>query len=150
MTIRSIAEIVSRRPFVTVAPDDTLRSACLRLSDGGVGALAVLAGTEIVGILSDRDIVTRGVCAGLDLDRAQVSEVMTPDPKTVDTGFGLAWAVEIMIEGRFRHLPVVEAGRAIGMLSMRDIPVDYRAMVARFSETRSGATAREPRTIRLH
>ena len=61
---------------------------------------------------------------------------MTADPKTVTASEGLNDALAHMTDGRFRHMPVMEDGRCIGLLSIRDIPTEYRMMYERFQEMR--------------
>src|SRR5207244_1315365 len=100
----------------------TALDASRKMIDEKVGALLVLEGDRLVGIVSERDIVARVVVKERDAEKTLVSEVMTADVRTVSEGASLLSALEVMHEGRFRHLPVVDgAGKVIGMLSVRDV-----------------------------
>jgi len=133
--IRDVGSAVREREFFTIAPDDSLRAACRQLRECRVDALAVLSGERLVGMLSEHDVIHRGIGADRRSDETQVAEVMTADPVTIGAGQSLAEAMQAMQEGGFRHLPVLEAGRLIGILSMRDIPTDYRLMLERYRES---------------
>jgi len=112
---------IARRAH-SVAPRATALDASRKMIDEGVGAVLVLDGDRLVGILSERDIVARIVVKGRDSEKTLVSEIMTADVKTVSEGASLLSALEVMHAGRFRHLPVVDAaGKVIGMLSVRDV-----------------------------
>lgn len=134
MIIRQIRDILAGRPLHAIGSGDTLRAACRVMGEHDIGALAVIDGGRLVGIVSERDIIRRAVGRGRRMDDTRVDEVMTPDPVTVDAGASLAEAMGAMIAGHFRHLPVMEDDRVIGMLSKRDVPTDYRLMFERFGE----------------
>lgn len=139
MFIRSIRDIVANRPAPTVAPQDSIREAARRLDRHGVGALAVLEDGRVVGLVSERDIIRKCISQDLSPDTTSVAQAMTPDPVTVQADQGLADAIHHMEGGHFRHLPVLdESGACIGLLSIRDIPAEYRMMVERFREMQSG------------
>jgi CBS domain-containing protein len=107
------------RDLVTVAPDDLLGGAAVRMAERRVGAALILDGERLVGILSERDIL-RAVAAG-GAEHAPVSAWMTPNPETIEPDDSLDHAAVLMIHGGFRHLPVVDSGRAVGILSIRDL-----------------------------
>lgn len=102
---------------------------------------------HLVGILCERDVLRRVICEGRRADDTRVREVMTRNPRTISAGQSLAAAMAEMIDGGFRHLPVTRDGRVVGMLSMRDIPTQYRLMFERFAEVRP-ATSGVERSIR--
>jgi CBS domain-containing protein len=105
-----------------IAPRATALDASRMMIDEGVGAILVLEGERLVGIVSERDIVARVVVGGRDAGQTLVSDIMTGDVRTVSEGASLLSALEVMHEGRFRHLPVVDAaGKVIGMLSVSDV-----------------------------
>jgi CBS domain-containing protein len=83
-----------------------------------VGSIVVCEGERLVGILTERDIL--GLFARGELETT-VGQVMTRNPETVEPDESLAQARLVMLHGGFRHLPVVEGGRVIGMLSLRDL-----------------------------
>ena len=139
MFIRSIREIIANRPAPTVVPQDNIRDAARQLDQNGVGALVVLEEGRVVGVLSERDIIRKCISQDLSPDTTTVAQAMTPDPVTVRADQGLADAIHHMEAGHFRHLPVLDdSGACVGLLSIRDIPSEYRMMVERFREMQSG------------
>lgn len=134
MIIRSIREVIAGRKLSCVAPDLTVRAACRLLVDADAGALAVMEDGRLVGMLCEHDVIRKCVASGRRADETRVAEIMTPDPVTIRAEAPLADALELMTGRGFRHLPVTEAGQVVGMLSMRDIPTEYRLMAERFAE----------------
>ena len=109
----------------------TVAAACHRMREHGIGALAVLDGTRLVGILSERDVSLRVIAGHRDPMLTLVREVMTREPRTIPAQASAQDATRIMLAGGFRHLPVTRDGVAVGMLSLRDIPHRYIATEAR-------------------
>ena len=107
------------RDLLAVGADVPLAEAARRMTGRGVGAVIVLDGDTLAGILTERDIL-RAVGSGTPGD-APVAEWMTRQPETVEPSDATDHAASLMIHGGFRHLPVVEAGRVVGMLSIRDL-----------------------------
>ena len=105
--------------LLTVEPDARLAEAARRMAQRGVGAVLVLEGERLAGILTERDLL-KAVAAGFT-EEARVSEWMTRQPETVEPDETTDQAASLMIHGGFRHLPVVEGGRVIGILSIRDL-----------------------------
>jgi CBS domain-containing protein len=85
-----------------------------------VGALMVVEGGRLTGIFTERDAVFRVLAEGRDPAVTHVSEVMTIKPRTIDPEKAVGHALMIMYDGGFRHVPVVEEGKPIGMISARD------------------------------
>ncbi|SIO39871.1 CBS domain-containing protein [Rhodovulum sp. ES.010] len=139
MGFKLIRSVIEGRKLCHAAPEASLREACRRLETCDEGALAVIEKGGLVGILTERDVIRRAVCRGLAMDGTSVGRVMTPDPATADIDESLSDAQTIMMAGRFRHLPVLDAGRPVGMLSFRDVPAEYRVMVERYGLYRDGA-----------
>jgi CBS domain-containing protein len=107
------------RDLLTVAPDDTLAEVAKRMVAKDVGAVLVHEGDVLRGILTERDVL-RAVADGLD-DTTRVRDRMTANPETLDADDTTEHAAVLMIHGGFRHLPVMEAGAVVGMLSIRDL-----------------------------
>ncbi len=105
---------------MAVRPEDRLDGAAKRMQDSQVRSLVVLAGNRLRGILTEHDI-TRAAADGVDVTLATVAEYMTQDPLTVSLDTDVRDAVEAMLEFDFRHLPVVQAGAVVGMVSLRDL-----------------------------
>jgi CBS domain-containing protein len=107
------------RDLLVVAADDALGDVVGRMAERNVGAVLVLDGERLVGILTERDVL-RVVADGTDLGTA-VSTRMTHAPETIESSDSVEHAAVLMIHGGFRHLPVVEEGSAVGILSIRDL-----------------------------
>jgi CBS domain-containing protein len=115
----SIADLMTA-DVVTVAPEDTLGEAAAKMTEKGIGAVVVSDFGRMIGILSERDIM-RAVADRIHSSEARVREWMTADPVTATTETSVEEAGRTMLENGFRHLPVVDGERAIGMLSIRDV-----------------------------
>jgi CBS domain-containing protein len=107
------------RAALTDRPDDDLAAAARKMWEQQTGSLLVLEGEELVGIITERDVL-RAVATGTPLD-TPVSELMSRDLITVEPGTSLREAARIMTEKWIRHLPVLEAGRLVGVVSQRDL-----------------------------
>jgi CBS domain-containing protein len=107
------------RSLLTIGSDATLGEAAARMAERGVGAVVVLEGDAIAAILTERDVM-RAVAAGED-GSAPVTEWMTRHPDTIEPDDTTDHAASLMIHGGFRHLPVVEGGNVVGMVSIRDL-----------------------------
>jgi len=107
------------RNLVTVTAGTTLGEAAAKMAERGVGAVVVLEGESLVAILTERDVM-RAVGSGKD-GSAPVSEWMTRHPDTIEPGDTTDHAASLMIHGGFRHLPVVEEGQVVGIVSIRDL-----------------------------
>ena len=114
-----IADVMNT-DVVTVAPEDTLGEAAAKMTERGIGAVVVSDFGRMIGILSERDIM-RAVADRVHSSEARVREWMTPDPVTATPDTPVDEAGRTMLEHGFRHLPVVEGERAIGIVSLRDV-----------------------------
>ncbi len=108
------------RDVLTVAPEDTLGEAAAKMTERGVGAVVVADFGRMIGILSERDIM-RAVADRIHSSEARVREWMTADPITATPDTTIEEAGRTMLEHGFRHLPVVDGDRAVGIVSIRDI-----------------------------
>jgi CBS domain-containing protein len=107
------------RDLLTVAPGDRLREVAQRMCDRDVGAVLVMESDSLVGILTERDVL-RAVAAGVQ-DDTTVADHMTRDPETMSPDDTTQHAAVLMIHGGFRHMPLVEADKVVGVLSIRDL-----------------------------
>jgi CBS domain-containing protein len=105
--------------LLTVAASARLGEAAKRMVARGVGAVLVMEGDRLEGILTERDLM-RAVASGYS-EAAQVADWMTRHPETIETSDTTDHAASLMIHGGFRHLPVVEQGRVAGIISIRDL-----------------------------
>lgn len=103
-----------------VGPETSLASAARFMVDEDAAALAVIGGRELIGILTDRDLV-RAAAAGIAMDDVPVSEWMSEAPDTVPPGVSIAEAAEWMLEMGYRHLPVVDNDELLGIVDVRDL-----------------------------
>jgi CBS domain-containing protein len=121
MTVARILAEKGRDVFTT-EPHRTLREVIAMLAEKGVGAVVVAdAAMHVLGILSERDVVRVIAQHGAGALDEQVSRFMTPKVTTVTREATIDHLMETMTEGRFRHLPVVEDGRLIGIVSIGDV-----------------------------
>lgn len=107
----------------TVRPNTNIKSVSQTIKNKGIGALPVLSNGELVGIISERDIVTKVVTEGYNPQHTLVVDIMTPNPTIVFPDYDLEECLDLMEKGKFRHLPVVDNHKLVGMISIRDILV---------------------------
>jgi CBS domain-containing protein len=98
----------------------TVAEAARLMKQRNVGAMMVVEGGKLVGVFTERDALFRVLAAGLDGAATPLSAVMTANPSTISPDRSFTHALGFMHEGRFRHLPVIENGLPIGMISVRD------------------------------
>lgn len=120
MSIRTIRSIIEGQALLTADAGLPVVDAARLMRTQKVGAVLVVEGERLVGIFTERDALFRVVAEGRDPRTTLVGEVMTANPTTIDADKPFARAMELMHAGRFRHVPVVEDGRAIGIVSSRD------------------------------
>lgn len=105
----------------TVGPTATVAELVATLSSYNVGAMPVVDGGRLVGIVSERDVVRRLHSGGTALLEQRVADIMTSDVTTCAPGDAVADLARVMTAGRFRHLPVVEDGELVGIVSIGDL-----------------------------
>jgi CBS domain-containing protein len=115
-----IRRLMGRDKLVTAAPRATVFEVAQLMREHGVGAIAVVEDGLLTGVFTERDAVFRVIAQGCDVHSVSVGEVMTPQPVTVDPEVTLGRAMVMMRERGCRHLPVLEDGKLIGMVSARD------------------------------
>lgn len=120
MTKRTIRDIVEQQTPVTASSTMPVRVAAAIMKERHVGAMMVVEQDRLVGLFTERDALNRVVAEGRDATTTTLAEVMTKNPQTVGPNEAFSAALELMHTGRFRHVPVVENGRPIGMVSVRD------------------------------
>ena len=107
-------------PVVTALPDETVAEAAARMQEHSVGSVIVVDDDRPIGILTERDLV-RLASAGPSGEGAKVAEWMTADPDCVEPGAGVQEAFARLSDHGYRHIPVVDDGRLVGLVSMRDL-----------------------------
>ncbi len=111
---------IYRSRVVVAEGDETLADAATRMRENQVGALVVMDGERLAGILTERDL-TRAIAEGADAEAVTVAGYMTEWPTVVSLDMDVHQAVLAMLELECRHLPVVEDDRVVGMVSIRDL-----------------------------
>lgn len=116
MRVKSVME---RKKLLIAPPETTVAKAAKLMARKNVGAVLVVVDKHLAGIFTERDAVFRVIAAGLDPATTAIGEVMTLDPVTVDPKEIFGRALLAMHDGGFRHVPVVENGEPIGIVSSR-------------------------------
>jgi CBS domain-containing protein len=119
--MKTIGSLVAGRETYHVDSELSVRDASRYMTERRVGAVAVLEGDRLSGILSERDIMGRVVAAGRDLDKTRVRDVMTRDLVVAHVEDSHEDGLRMMKQAGCRHLPVVQADRLVGMVSQRDL-----------------------------
>jgi CBS domain-containing protein len=116
---QAVRTVMQRRNAVKMPPETVVTKAAKMMANKNVGAVMVMEGAHLVGIFTERDIAFRVVARGLDPRATRLAEVMTPAPDTVDADRPFGYALLRMHERGFRHLPVVQGGKVVGIVSAR-------------------------------
>jgi CBS domain-containing protein len=124
---RVVPDIVNNQRLLELPPTATVRGAALAMRERHVGAVLVTADGHLDGIFTERDMVNRVVAESRDPDRTTLAEVMTADPDTIAPTTTAIEALRLMNDGGYRHLPIVERGRVVGIVSRRDFHGDEKA-----------------------
>lgn len=119
--MKKLRDIMRERFIFAVGPDATVTEATRVMAANNVGIVAVLDGDRLIGVFSERDIVRRVVDRGFDPARTLVREHMTTELVVADADEDYQSAMRKMDQANIRHLPVVEEGRFLSMLSIRDL-----------------------------
>jgi CBS domain-containing protein len=119
--MHAIRHVIRPHRLVTAPPSASVLEVARTMRDSRVGAIPIVEGGRLVGIFSERDLMTRIVVEGRDPQRALVAEVMTHEVLTATPDDTRSECLERMRRARCRHLPVLEDGRLVAVLSMRDL-----------------------------
>lgn len=125
ITAQPIRGLPTLKEPICVPPRATVRRAIDEMNRHRVGCVLVEEGGRLVGVFTERDVLGKIAPGGVDIDRTRVEEVMTRDPECLTLDDGVAYALNKMSVGGFRHVPLVDdAGRPVGIVAMRNI-VDF-------------------------
>jgi len=109
------------RDVLSIPPDATVLDAVKRMAEESVGALLVMDGDRVVGIISERDYARKVILKGRASDDTPVRDIMSPDVATTTSEANVRDCMNLMTERRIRHLPVVDGGRVTGVISIGDL-----------------------------
>jgi CBS domain-containing protein len=121
MPRRLIADVIAGQPAIHASKDMTVRAACTIMAEKRIGAMLVLENGRLAGIFTERDALNKILAGRRDPDKTTLAEVMVKDLQTIGPDKPLGYALYMMAEGGFRHVPVVAPdGTPLGMVSARD------------------------------
>lgn len=121
MTQRHISDMVHDQQPVTLPPDASAQTACRRMRERHVGAVLITEGDDrLVGIFTGRDAVCRVLAEGRSIEQTQLADVMTRDPNTLPPDKTAIEALRLMQDGGYRHVPITDRGRVVGIVSRGD------------------------------
>jgi CBS domain-containing protein len=128
--MKTVAELLRTKPsraVVKVTPEQSVLDAIKVLATENIGAAIVMSGDRLAGIFSERDYTRKVILKGRSSDSTRVEEIMTANVVVVNPRTRTRDCMALMTEKNIRHLPVVDEGRVIGMVSIRDIVSDIIA-----------------------
>lgn len=146
--MKTVADILKAKPHAqlySIWPTATVLEAITLMADKGVGALVVVEGETLVGIISERDYARKVVLMERSSYNTEVSEIMSTDVITVGPTHSNEACMQLMTEKRLRHLPVLEGKRLVGLISIgdlvKDIISDQQSMIRQLESYIRGETA---------
>ena len=117
----SITKVLRRKNPTRVAPTDNLKITLTKLKNAGHGCVLVEEDGRLVGVLSERDVLYKVAGIEKDLSKVAVRDVMTANPVSIACDASIGFAVNKMAVGGFRHLPVMDEGKTVGVVSIKDV-----------------------------
>ncbi len=120
MLDQPVRNVMERQKFLTVPPGTTVSSAARLMADKNAGAVLVVQDMCLIGIFSERDAVFRVIAKGRNPDTTLLADVMTASPQTMSPTQPYGRALLMMQENGFRHVPIIEDGHPIGIVSSRN------------------------------
>lgn len=118
-----------------IPPDTSVKAAAIKMKQKKVGALLVMSEGEMLGIFTERDILTKVVAKGLDASQVDVHRIMTRNVVVIEPHRTVREAMRVVTERKLRHLPVVKDGKLVGMLSGGDLTRSVVAEAEGFIDT---------------
>jgi len=125
MIRKIVPDVIRDQTLQMVSPRETVRETAKLMRDKKIAAVLVMEDERLVGIITERDMTTRVIAAGLNADTTVVGSVMTANPDTLAPDDNASDAINMMRKRNYRHLPVVDGTRVVGMVSVRDLYAVY-------------------------
>ncbi|MSO73441.1 MAG: CBS domain-containing protein [Rhodospirillaceae bacterium] len=125
MIRKIVPDVISGQTLHKISPRENVRAAAKMMRDKKIAAVLVMEGEALVGIITERDMTVRVLAAGIDPDTATATDIMTINPDTLSPEDTASDAISMMRKRNYRHLPVVEGTRVVGMVSVRDLYAVY-------------------------
>ncbi|MCI0706805.1 MAG: CBS domain-containing protein [Ignavibacteriae bacterium] len=119
--MKPISEIMGEKPIFSISREKTVADAARYMAEKNVGAIPVVENNRLVGIFSERDVITRVIARGLDPTQASVSDVMTTKIVVANADEGYESCLAKMQKAHCRHMPIVAGEQLIGFVSLRDL-----------------------------
>jgi len=120
MPNRPVRDIVKNQTVLSAPADISVAEAARQMKQAKVGAMLVMLDGELVGMFTERDALFRVIAVGLDAEKTSLAAVMSTNLQTITPDRSFASALHMMYDGGFRHVPVVDKGKVLGMVSARD------------------------------
>ena len=144
MPSRKISDVIRHQKILCAETGTTVRDAACLMAQEKVGSILIVENGLLAGIFTERDVLNRVVAARLDPDTTTLASVMTKNPQTIKPDRPFSHAMHLMYEGCFRHMPVVEDGKLVGIVSVCRWPHFGHLIV----EARTDVTRPPPRPSR--
>jgi CBS domain-containing protein len=125
MMRKIVPDVISGQTLVTVKLNNTAQEIAQVMREKRIAAVLVIENDAMVGIITERDITTRVIAADVDAEKTLAKDIMTADPDTLHPDDTSAQAISLMIDHNYRHLPVKDGDKLVGMVSMRDLYAVY-------------------------
>ncbi|MCW9035935.1 MAG: CBS domain-containing protein [Alphaproteobacteria bacterium] len=121
MARKIIPDVVNKQELSNLTPKDTVRAAAQLMGQKHIAAVLVVEDDKLVGIITERDLTTKVLAKNVDPDTTMITDIMTPSPDTLAPSDRPSNALELMSVRGYRHLPVTEDGKPVGIVSIRDL-----------------------------
>ena len=119
--LRIMPDIIQNQTISSLSATRTVLEGAKLMAEKHVAAVVVVDDGKLSGIVTERDFTQRVIAKGLDPEKTSIGDIMTKDPDTLSPGESAGDALELMSVRNYRHLPVVEDGKVVGMVSIRDL-----------------------------
>ncbi len=125
---------IMKKGIITVGSNETIKEACNLYRDKKIGCLLVFENSNVIGIVTERDIIERTICKDINPKSVPIKEIMTKNVKTVNADDRINYAVDILKQNNIKKLPVVENEELVGIITVTDIALT-RPNIRKFLKT---------------